>query len=184
MQAGSYHPIDLNYPGMEVLNEEPPVYLVHNFLSRQACSALIRAANQGRLPLVEYDNRAVINKRATRWLALPGVLLCVVPFLFHPEADLAATATTVASSAALFGAFTAVLWRLLPAMVLQAKMGGKIFTGTKWSTEAHTLRPEAFRQSHGSGPWRTSPQGGDRQAGGDTDCNDSDRARVASSGGS
>ena len=56
-----YHPLDLGYPGLEVLNQDPPVFLVHNFLSLSSCKELINAARARQLPCVEYDNRAVVN---------------------------------------------------------------------------------------------------------------------------
>lgn len=74
-------------------------------------------------------------------------MLLLAPFILHPGADAATLAAGVARSAALFCMFTAVAWKLLPALVLQASMGGKVFTGSKWSTEAHTLADTVFRNA-------------------------------------
>lgn len=45
-----------HYPGLELVHEEPPVYVACGFLAAEDCDALRRAAEAGQLPRLEYDN--------------------------------------------------------------------------------------------------------------------------------
>lgn len=45
-----------HFPGLELIHEEPPVYIAHGFLSPEDCEALQRSAEGGQLPRLEYDN--------------------------------------------------------------------------------------------------------------------------------
>ena len=86
-----------------------------------------------------------------RFLAVPALLFCLAPVLLHPETAFEEAAGAIIRQAALFAAFLATAWRLMPSLVLQAKTGGKVFTGAKFSTQAHKLPSHVFTQGgHGS----------------------------------
>ena len=40
-----YMPLNLEYPGLRVLNEKPPIFFVDNFLSEEECEQLITTAS-------------------------------------------------------------------------------------------------------------------------------------------
>lgn len=40
-----YMPLNLDYPGLRVVNEKPPIFFIDNFLSEEECELLIGVAS-------------------------------------------------------------------------------------------------------------------------------------------
>ncbi|CAG9466945.1 unnamed protein product [Pedinophyceae sp. YPF-701] len=140
-----YPYIDQSYPGLQVLNEEPPVYLIRNFLSEAHCDALRAAAVEGVLPEIQYDNSVHLDAAKLRLLAPIAVLGAVPPALHAAEAG-ASTAQILAAGGQALGIAAAGMFVLTRVVVLavQASIGGKIFSGSKWTTrELRAATPEA-----------------------------------------
>lgn len=58
-----YMPLNLEYPGLRVLNEKPPIFFVDNFLSEEECEQLITTAS----PLLQRSKtHAIAGSEATK----------------------------------------------------------------------------------------------------------------------
>jgi len=53
-----YTPINLEFPGLERLNQYPPVYIVNNFLTNEECDLLITTATPGLKRSIVVDGKA------------------------------------------------------------------------------------------------------------------------------
>ncbi|PSC76020.1 alpha beta-hydrolase [Micractinium conductrix] len=140
----TYHFIDSRWPGLEQVHAEPPVYIAHDFLSADDCAALRRAAEAGQLPYLAYDNAVLVDTH--RLLLLLPVVAAGAGFdawqalLAHSGAggggDAAVTAAALAAAAgpALLH-WSAGVGLLVAAALggMRAFVGGRVFTGTKWT---------------------------------------------------
>lgn len=58
-----YMPLNFDYPGLERLNDKPPIYMCHDFLTHEECDALIATAG----PLLQRSKtHAVAGSEATK----------------------------------------------------------------------------------------------------------------------
>ena len=61
--APNYMPINLSYPGLQRVHDQPPIYYCHDFLSPQECEVLIATAG----PLLQRSKtHAVAGSEATK----------------------------------------------------------------------------------------------------------------------
>lgn len=64
--------IDLEHPGLELVHAEPPVYVIHGFLSDEDCDALVAAAEGGALDGLDYEDAGeAVWGGAARWWTDP-----------------------------------------------------------------------------------------------------------------
>eukprot|EP00746_Dinoflagellata_sp_MGD_P166453 gnl/MRDRNA2_/MRDRNA2_96336_c0_seq1.p1 gnl/MRDRNA2_/MRDRNA2_96336_c0~~gnl/MRDRNA2_/MRDRNA2_96336_c0_seq1.p1 ORF type:complete len:442 (+),score=78.34 gnl/MRDRNA2_/MRDRNA2_96336_c0_seq1:75-1400(+) len=75
----TYPKIDLATPGLRVVNQEPPVYMVDNFLEPSECDALISAAKSDTLESIKYNGRYVLLDHNRLWPVFPMILLSAIP---------------------------------------------------------------------------------------------------------
>lgn len=59
--ATQYPYIDLDYPGLEMVNAEPPVFVVHDFLTPEQCAELKTLAATGALRPVAYNDAVLFD---------------------------------------------------------------------------------------------------------------------------
>lgn len=62
----TYPYIDRQFPRLELVHSEPPVYVVHDFASAADCELLRRQAEAGQLQRLEYDNKGEVAGGCTR----------------------------------------------------------------------------------------------------------------------
>jgi hypothetical protein len=79
----AYPKIDLNTPGLRVVNQEPPVYMVDDYLNPSECDALIDAAKSGDLESIKYNGRYVLYDHSRLWPIFPLILLSAIPQTMH-----------------------------------------------------------------------------------------------------
>ena len=61
--APNYMPVNLSYPGLQRVHDQPPIYYCHDFLSHQECDLLIATAG----PLLQRSKtHAVAGSEATK----------------------------------------------------------------------------------------------------------------------
>jgi collagen type III alpha len=77
--AKTYPKIDLSTPGLRVVNQEPPVYMVDNFLQPSECDALISAAKSEDLESIKYNGRYVLLDHQRLWPIFPMIFLSAIP---------------------------------------------------------------------------------------------------------
>lgn len=74
-----YPKIDLtSMPGIKVLSQEPPVYVVENFLTASECDALVQAVEHGQLRR-RYTGAAKLLDHSRLWPILPLTFLSALP---------------------------------------------------------------------------------------------------------
>ena len=56
--SATYTPVNLDFPGLERLNQYPPVYIVHDFLTNEECEILITEATPGLKRSIVVDGKA------------------------------------------------------------------------------------------------------------------------------
>jgi len=137
-----YPPFDTCFPGIEMLSEEPPVFLVHDFLSSDECDALRTAAEKEVLRRVEYSGSFVLldreKLRPLPFLCLTSAIPSIIKGLEN-GADMPDTAIKVAESVTIAAAAMLGLLKVIPWSIEQALNrlgGGAVFTGTKWATDS------------------------------------------------
>eukprot|EP00466_Bigelowiella_natans_P001629 jgi/Bigna1/140231/aug1.55_g14939 len=79
MLTASYPKINKDMRGLKILNEEPPVYLIDDFLQDEECKALIKAATNDDLESVKYSGSFVLLEHSRLWPIFPMLFLSAVP---------------------------------------------------------------------------------------------------------
>eukprot|EP00933_Yihiella_yeosuensis_P080266 TRINITY_DN9367_c1_g1_i1.p1 TRINITY_DN9367_c1_g1~~TRINITY_DN9367_c1_g1_i1.p1 ORF type:complete len:412 (-),score=94.91 TRINITY_DN9367_c1_g1_i1:96-1331(-) len=143
-----YPRLDLAMGGrgsVEVLREEPPVWLVRNFMSKEDCRALIEEGRRGSLPVKVYETtRVAFDEQRLQPLLFTAPLSAAGAYFFH-EGDFSAVAAAFcAALVAVFLFKEALVWYLSNAAASGGK-GGARFLGSKWQ-----LGPTPTSLSHNS----------------------------------
>jgi hypothetical protein len=132
----TYPYIDHSWPGLEVVNDEPPVYVASGVLNQKECTALIAAAEKGVLQPVSYNDAVLFDNQRLLPLLLVVLGGCI-PDLIHLYSDHNNPTMQQLILSALHGmgiwAGIAGLLALVIKMVVQQSIQGKVFTGQKWS---------------------------------------------------
>ena len=133
----AYPWIDRQFPGLEVVHEDPPVFVVRDFLSPEQCRAVVEAAESRSLPPVAYDNSVHLDLSRLRALPLLVAVGSCIPARHALEGagDLAAAAQAFGASFALGCAGAAAL-AVAATRAVELSIGGAVFTGSKWSATA------------------------------------------------
>mmetsp|Transcript_1192 Transcript_1192/g.2230 ORF Transcript_1192/g.2230 Transcript_1192/m.2230 type:complete len:392 (-) Transcript_1192:321-1496(-) len=146
----AYPPFDANYPGVEQIHSEPPVFLVHGLLSDAQCDALVEAARSESLGRIRYSGNFILLDQEKLRPLVPLCLVAGVPPIVHAleQGDALPSALGPAAASAGFAALAmAGLVKAVPMAlekVLWAVGGGACFTGTKWGTDS-------LEATHGAG---------------------------------
>jgi hypothetical protein len=154
----AYPHINRHFPGLELVHEEPPVYVAHNFMSPHDCMELRRSAEGGELPRLEYDNAVLLDTHRL-WPLLAVVLAGAAFDTWHSGGLAAAAGSTdallAAAGPALLKWGVAVGGLLAAALAaMRGLVGGRVFTGTKWTAAQveprHPTAPAMARFLHRS----------------------------------
>jgi hypothetical protein len=129
----AYPHINRHFPGLELVHEEPPVYVAHNFMSPHDCMELRRSAEGGELPRLEYDNAVLLDTHRL-WPLLAVVLAGAAFDTWHSGGLAAAAGSTdallAAAGPALLKWGVAVGGLLAAALAaMRGLVGGRVFTG-------------------------------------------------------
>eukprot|EP00467_Chlorarachnion_reptans_P016312 CAMPEP_0114503692 /NCGR_PEP_ID=MMETSP0109-20121206/9790_1 /TAXON_ID=29199 /ORGANISM="Chlorarachnion reptans, Strain CCCM449" /LENGTH=401 /DNA_ID=CAMNT_0001681751 /DNA_START=191 /DNA_END=1396 /DNA_ORIENTATION=- len=134
----SYPKINLEAPGVRVLNEEPPVYMVDNFLETSECDALIEAAESGELEQVKYSGAFVLLDHKRLWPIFPMIFLSAVPgshALGSPPSieTFEKYLQVLGPNALLVGTMILLVPRIIETLTpILTKSSGAQFKGAKW----------------------------------------------------
>ena len=60
-----FHPIDMSYPGLQLISVEPYIFIVRNFLSESDCAALIEKAEQSGAMDQQFVGESVASHRTS-----------------------------------------------------------------------------------------------------------------------
>eukprot|EP00747_Dinoflagellata_sp_TGD_P167794 gnl/TRDRNA2_/TRDRNA2_192911_c0_seq1.p1 gnl/TRDRNA2_/TRDRNA2_192911_c0~~gnl/TRDRNA2_/TRDRNA2_192911_c0_seq1.p1 ORF type:complete len:449 (+),score=65.06 gnl/TRDRNA2_/TRDRNA2_192911_c0_seq1:147-1349(+) len=131
----TYPKINLNMPGLRVLNEEPPVYMVDNFLEASECDALIRAAKSDELEPIKFSGKYALLDHSRLWPIFPMLFLSAVPSSHALERPIPSLEglelylQVLGPNALLVGTMLLIVPRLIETLVAS----GSQFSGLKWT---------------------------------------------------
>ncbi|GBF95887.1 hypothetical protein Rsub_08478 [Raphidocelis subcapitata] len=163
-----YPYLDDSFPGLRRVHAEPPVYCLDGFLPRADCAALIAAAQRGALQPLAYEDAVLLDTRKLWPLGLIVAAAAAFDTLhgsgaagaeLGPAGLLAAAAPAVLRWGAAVGA-------LLGAVQLGVRfaIGGRVFTGTKWTVRGLFPPPQASSISQQRGGGGSSGEAADAEA--------------------
>mmetsp|Transcript_1281 Transcript_1281/g.4742 ORF Transcript_1281/g.4742 Transcript_1281/m.4742 type:complete len:334 (-) Transcript_1281:531-1532(-) len=121
---------------VDLLHEEPPVYLVRNVLTKEQCEDLIAAGESGVLEQVEYEQAVELDMERLKLLAPLAAVAGVPQTLSALERGGGAGDAFLAFflSAAAFGGFALALAQAVRGAV--AARTPRVFSGTKWDASS------------------------------------------------
>jgi len=131
--GGRYPSLNLDavHGSVQLLHQEPPVWLIKNFLTAEDCNALIEEGRKGLRPEKVYEGSFVVfDEERLKPLVVAAPLCALVSWAFHGDV-LAATTAFALAGAAVFGLKEFIRWYSETVAAAGGK-GGARFTGTKW----------------------------------------------------